>query len=79
MLYCSSYLTTLHHFLRAPLFVVQTDEWDCSCALPWDPFHADCAVPQVMLHISCADILNATFKITSSTGSNNMLLSGLML
>ncbi|KAK8969857.1 hypothetical protein KSP40_PGU000844 [Platanthera guangdongensis] len=32
---------------RAPLFSVQTDDWDCSCALPWDPIHADCSVPQV--------------------------------
>eukprot|EP01018_Ginkgo_biloba_P024065 Gb_36175 [translate_table: standard] len=31
---------------RAPLSQVQNDEWDCSCALVWDPFHADCAVPQ---------------------------------
>ncbi|MQL89125.1 hypothetical protein Taro_021695, partial [Colocasia esculenta] len=31
---------------RAPLFVAQTQDWDCSCALPWDPIHADCAVPQ---------------------------------
>ncbi|KAJ6800211.1 uncharacterized protein M6B38_202955 [Iris pallida] len=31
---------------RAPLFVVQTDDWDCSCSLLWDPIHADCAVPQ---------------------------------
>ncbi|XP_078443063.1 uncharacterized protein LOC144712674 [Wolffia australiana] len=31
---------------RAPLFVSQTEDWDCSCALPWDPVHADCAVPQ---------------------------------
>lgn len=32
---------------RAPLFEVQTDDWDCSCAVVWDPIHADCAVPQV--------------------------------
>uniref|UniRef100_A0ACD5WZD4 Uncharacterized protein n=1 Tax=Avena sativa TaxID=4498 RepID=A0ACD5WZD4_AVESA len=31
---------------RAPLYVVQSDKWDCSCCLPWDPAHADCAVPQ---------------------------------
>nr|CAD1823178.1 unnamed protein product [Ananas comosus var. bracteatus] len=31
---------------RAPLFAIQTDDWDCSCAIPWDPTHADCAVPQ---------------------------------
>ncbi|XP_057436656.1 uncharacterized protein LOC130729051 isoform X2 [Lotus japonicus] len=31
---------------RAPLFEVQTDEWECFCAIHWDPSHADCAVPQ---------------------------------
>ncbi|CAL9063214.1 unnamed protein product [Musa banksii] len=31
---------------RAPLFVVQSEDWDCSCSVLWDPFHADCAVPQ---------------------------------
>uniref|UniRef100_A0A1D1ZE19 Remodeling and spacing factor 1 n=1 Tax=Anthurium amnicola TaxID=1678845 RepID=A0A1D1ZE19_9ARAE len=31
---------------RAPLFVCQTEDWDCSCAVLWDPIHADCAVPQ---------------------------------
>ncbi|CAL1352968.1 unnamed protein product [Linum trigynum] len=31
---------------RAPLSAVQSDDWECSCALPWDPFHADCNVPQ---------------------------------
>ncbi|KAF7148332.1 hypothetical protein RHSIM_Rhsim03G0266100 [Rhododendron simsii] len=31
---------------RAPLFEVQTDDWECFCAVLWDPAHADCAVPQ---------------------------------
>ncbi|CAN6350049.1 unnamed protein product [Urochloa humidicola] len=31
---------------RAPLYVVQTDDWECFCCLLWDPAHADCAVPQ---------------------------------
>ncbi|TVU08426.1 hypothetical protein EJB05_41830 [Eragrostis curvula] len=31
---------------RAPLFVVQSSIWDCSCSVVWDPIHADCAVPQ---------------------------------
>ncbi|XP_057868712.2 uncharacterized protein LOC131075829 isoform X1 [Cryptomeria japonica] len=31
---------------RAPGTEVQSDEWDCSCAVVWDPLHADCAVPQ---------------------------------
>ncbi|XP_071911942.1 uncharacterized protein [Coffea arabica] len=31
---------------RAPLFEVQTDDWECFRAVLWDPSHADCAVPQ---------------------------------
>lgn len=31
---------------RAPLLEVQNDDWDCSCAVVWDPVHSDCAVPQ---------------------------------
>lgn len=31
---------------RAPLSEVQTEKWDCSCAVVWDPHHADCFVPQ---------------------------------
>ncbi|KAG7023369.1 tRNA-specific adenosine deaminase 2 [Cucurbita argyrosperma subsp. argyrosperma] len=31
---------------RAPLFEVQTDDWECFCSMLWDPTHADCAVPQ---------------------------------
>lgn len=31
---------------RAPIFIPQTDDWDCSCAVLWDPYHADCFVPQ---------------------------------
>ncbi|WJX41248.1 hypothetical protein P8452_28630 [Trifolium repens] len=31
---------------RAPLFEIQTDDWECFCAIHWDPLHADCAVPQ---------------------------------
>lgn len=31
---------------RAPLFEVQTDNWDCFSSIFWDPGHADCAVPQ---------------------------------
>ncbi|CAM6097144.1 unnamed protein product [Calypogeia fissa] len=31
---------------RAPLGIVPDDQWECSCALVWDPRHADCAVPQ---------------------------------
>ncbi|XP_068637855.1 uncharacterized protein [Aristolochia californica] len=48
---------------RAPLFEVQTDEWDCSCSLLWDPTYADCAVPQelgtdeVMTHLKYVQLL----------------------
>ncbi|KAJ8758585.1 hypothetical protein K2173_000306 [Erythroxylum novogranatense] len=31
---------------RAPFSEVQTDDWECFCAVRWDPAHADCAVPQ---------------------------------
>ncbi|KAI3447329.1 hypothetical protein Pfo_003994 [Paulownia fortunei] len=31
---------------RAPLFEVQTDDWECFRCVLWDPAHADCAVPQ---------------------------------
>ncbi|XVF82141.1 hypothetical protein PTKIN_Ptkin16aG0021200 [Pterospermum kingtungense] len=31
---------------RAPLFEVQTDNWECFCSVQWDPSHADCSVPQ---------------------------------
>lgn len=31
---------------RAPLFEVQTDNWECFRSVLWDPAHADCAVPQ---------------------------------
>ncbi|KAJ6673138.1 REMODELING AND SPACING FACTOR 1 [Salix viminalis] len=32
---------------RAPLFEVQTDDWECFCCVFWDPIHADCATSQV--------------------------------
>ncbi|KAI4356239.1 hypothetical protein L6164_000276 [Bauhinia variegata] len=32
---------------RAPIFEVQTDEWECFCSIHWDPAHADCAAPQL--------------------------------
>lgn len=31
---------------RAPLNVEQSDDWECFCAMEWDPLHADCAIPQ---------------------------------
>ncbi|XP_043714625.1 uncharacterized protein LOC122662984 [Telopea speciosissima] len=48
---------------RAPLFEVQTDDWDCSCAVLWDPIHSDCAVPQeldtdqVLMHLKYIEML----------------------
>ncbi|XP_058113601.1 uncharacterized protein LOC131256656 isoform X2 [Magnolia sinica] len=48
---------------RAPLFEVQTDDWDCSCSVLWDPIHSDCAVPQelateeVMGHLKYIELL----------------------
>ena len=45
-------------FGRAPLFVVQSSNWDCSCSVIWDPIHADCAVPQVH---SCYTWLRCSF------------------
>ncbi|XP_042384019.1 uncharacterized protein LOC121976088 isoform X1 [Zingiber officinale] len=50
---------------RAPLFLLQTDDWDCSSAIPWDPDHADCAVPQelpteeVMRHLKFVETLRS--------------------
>lgn len=41
-------LNALNGNHRAPLFEVQTDDWECFCAVLWDPAHADCAVPQVI-------------------------------
>ncbi|KDO61902.1 uncharacterized protein LOC102629457 isoform X2 [Citrus sinensis] len=38
--------TSCGKWRRAPLFEVQTDDWECFCAVQWDPTHADCAVPQ---------------------------------
>ncbi|CAN6445661.1 unnamed protein product [Victoria cruziana] len=48
---------------RAPLFEVQTSEWECFCAILWDPSHADCAVPQeisteeVMRHLKFIELV----------------------
>lgn len=46
-LICLYAFFTAWTFRRAPLFVVQSSDWDCSCSVVWDPIHADCAVPQV--------------------------------
>ncbi|KAG7944944.1 hypothetical protein I3843_15G128900 [Carya illinoinensis] len=50
---------------RAPLSEVQTADWDCSCAVRWDPSHSDCAVPQevetklVLLHLKYIEKLRS--------------------
>ncbi|KAI8016593.1 hypothetical protein LOK49_LG05G02228 [Camellia lanceoleosa] len=50
-------------FLGAPLFEVQTDNWECFHAILWDPAHADCAVPQeldtdqVLKHLKYIEML----------------------
>lgn len=31
---------------RAPLFEVQSGNWECFSSVHWDPTHSDCAVPQ---------------------------------
>ncbi|XP_021275522.1 uncharacterized protein LOC110410230 isoform X2 [Herrania umbratica] len=52
---------------RAPLSEVQTDNWDCSSAVVWDPAHADCAVPQeleteqVLIHLKYIEQLRSHF------------------
>jgi len=55
-------------FGRAPFFEVQTDVWECFCAIHWDPSHADCAVPQVKYINSCLVmkvlLFNAELKIS---------------
>ncbi|KAF9679840.1 hypothetical protein SADUNF_Sadunf06G0056800 [Salix dunnii] len=39
-------VTTCGKWRRAPLFEVQTADWECFCCVFWDPMHADCAAPQ---------------------------------
>ncbi|KAJ0090681.1 hypothetical protein Patl1_12727 [Pistacia atlantica] len=54
---------------RAPLFSVQTDNWDCSCAVLWDPTHSDCAVPQerdtdeILSHLAYVELLRGDIAI----------------
>uniref|UniRef100_A0A2P2KCW4 Uncharacterized protein LOC105631075 isoform X2 n=2 Tax=Rhizophora mucronata TaxID=61149 RepID=A0A2P2KCW4_RHIMU len=48
---------------RAPLFEVQTDDWECFYSVFWDPSHADCAAAQeletdqVMKQLKCIQML----------------------
>lgn len=59
---------------RAPLFVVQTDDWDCSCAVLWDPIHADCAVPQeletetILKHLKYIEMLRPRLANKQKSG-----------
>ncbi|XP_044463978.1 uncharacterized protein LOC123194690 isoform X3 [Mangifera indica] len=50
---------------RAPFSAIQTDNWDCSCAVLWDPTYSDCAAPQecdtdeVLRHLAFVEQLRA--------------------
>ncbi|KAJ9702209.1 hypothetical protein PVL29_004108 [Vitis rotundifolia] len=54
---------------RAPLFEIQTDDWDCSCSVRWDPTHSDCAVPQelgtdqVLAHLKSLELLKPRLAV----------------
>ncbi|XP_044956322.1 uncharacterized protein LOC123407282 isoform X3 [Hordeum vulgare subsp. vulgare] len=48
---------------RAPLFLVQSSDWDCSCSVLWDPIHADCAVPQELDTAEVLEQLNYINKL----------------
>ncbi|KAK1550567.1 hypothetical protein Q3G72_021150 [Acer saccharum] len=56
---------------RAPFYEVQTNDWDCSCSVRWDPFHSDCAVPQeletsqVLKHVKYVDQLRSRLAVKS--------------
>ncbi|XP_078438531.1 RING/FYVE/PHD zinc finger superfamily protein isoform X2 [Wolffia australiana] len=49
---------------RAPASMTPTEDWDCSCAVLWDPARADCAVPQeletseVLRQLKCPKPIN---------------------
>ncbi|TKW21972.1 hypothetical protein SEVIR_4G157100v4 [Setaria viridis] len=55
---------------RAPLFVVQSSDWDCSCSVVWDPIHADCAVPQELDTDEVLEQLKYINKLKKRLGSN---------
>lgn len=57
-------------FRRAPLEVKHNDAWECSCALVWDPRHADCAVPQVPMKYVLGGRVNL--------GSNSTILEAIL-
>ncbi|CAN6163199.1 unnamed protein product [Urochloa humidicola] len=55
---------------RAPLFIVQSSDWDCSCSVVWDPIHADCAVPQELETNEVFEQLKYVNKLKNRLGSN---------
>ncbi|KAA8522715.1 hypothetical protein F0562_009123 [Nyssa sinensis] len=70
---------------RAPLFEVQTDDWECFRSVLWDPAHADCAVPQeldtdeILKHLKYIEMLRPRLdakrrklSCTKSVGSQNL-------
>ncbi|XP_035815631.1 uncharacterized isoform X5 [Zea mays] len=56
---------------RAPLFVVQSSDWDCSCSVVWDPIHADCAVPQELETVKVHEQLKYINKLKNRLGDSN--------
>lgn len=73
---------------RAPLFEVQTDNWECFRCVLWNPAHADCAVPQeldteeVMKQLKYVEMLRPRLaakrrKVDRSKGSGSQELSRL--
>ncbi|KAL6874149.1 hypothetical protein ACP4OV_014231 [Aristida adscensionis] len=59
---------------RAPLFVVQSSDWDCSCSVIWDPIHADCAVPQELETNEVLKQLKYINKLKKRLGDSNQKL-----
>ncbi|PHU25856.1 hypothetical protein BC332_04188 [Capsicum chinense] len=70
---------------RAPLFEVQTDDWECFRSVLWDPAHADCAVPQeleteeVMKQLKYMEMLKPHLavkkrKLDQSSGASSRFL-----
>ncbi|XP_059634586.1 uncharacterized protein LOC132276951 isoform X2 [Cornus florida] len=70
---------------RAPLFEVQSDNWECFRSVLWDPAHADCAVPQeldtdqVLKHLKYIEMLRPRLNVkrrklscSNSVGSQDL-------
>jgi len=56
------------YLIRAPLFEVQTDSWECFCSILWDPAHADCAVRQLLPRLAAK---RREVDIPKNTGSQD--------